>query len=486
MRDFGRSMTSNALLRNLPQDCPHTVCAGRTLAAIRFAIISVLALMTVPELSAQRSQLKPPWNMYSPQTDVQLGKRNAELLERHVILCNDPKVDAYLTQLGLKLAARLPTRGVAYPWEFHCVNSKEINAFALPGGFVFVNRGAIEVADNEAQLAGVMAHELSHVALRHGTAQASKAQLTQGAVGILGGLFGGSNGGALITEGASFAAGGVLLRYSRSAETQADVMGTQVLYDTGYDPRAMAQFFEKLEAETKGKNPPEFFSDHPNPDHRLERVDEEIDKLGGVPSNARRDSADFEAIKREVMGLPAAPKPAPRAATPPNSVSVPLPPAPSGNFVSYQNAGLSLKYPDNWKPFGADDTGVVFGPEGGVVNDGSGHGALAYGLTIGSSKGQATDAGDLQSATQQIINDLQQTNPNMKVAREPQAVKLNEQPAMSTYLTNDSPGGGLETDWLITVARPQGLMYFVCTAPQGEFETYRKACGAVLDSVRFR
>src|SRR5437899_5170610 len=140
-----------------------------------------------------------------------------------------------------------------------------------------------------------MAHELSHVALRHGTNQATKAQATQGFLGIASGIFGGSAGGALLTQLGSFAAGGVLLRYSRTAESQADIMGTQVLYDTGFDPRAMAQFFEKLEAESKGKNPPEFFSDHPNPEHRVERVDEEIDKLGGVPPNAKRDSQEFEA-----------------------------------------------------------------------------------------------------------------------------------------------------------------------------------------------
>src|SRR6202040_1301696 len=104
-------------------------------------------------------------------------------------------------------------------------------------------------------------------------------------------------------------AGGLLLRYSRGAETQADVMGTQVLYDAGYDPRAMAQFFEKLEGETKGKNPPQFLSDHPNPDNRVERVDEEIDKLGGPPANAKRDSTEFEAIKREVLALPVVKKP---------------------------------------------------------------------------------------------------------------------------------------------------------------------------------
>src|SRR6266481_62654 len=117
---------------------------------------------------AQRTTLKPGWNMFSPQQDVELGKRAALDAEKHLPLCNDPKVDAYLTQLGLKLVAKLPTGGVQYPFEFHCVNDKAINAFALPGGYVFINRGVIESADNEAQLAAVIAHELSHVALRHG------------------------------------------------------------------------------------------------------------------------------------------------------------------------------------------------------------------------------------------------------------------------------------------------------------------------------
>ena len=119
------------------------------------------------------------------------------------------------------------------------------------------------------------------------------------------------------------------------------------------------------------------------------------------------------------------------------------------------------------------------------LDDGSGHGALAYGLTVGTAKLQV-DANGLADATQKLISELQQGNPNMKVTRQPQNVKLNEQPAMSAYMSNDSPGGGLETDWLITVVRPEGVVYFVCTAPQGEFETYHKACGATLDSVRFR
>jgi hypothetical protein len=419
-----------------------------------FAAVVVLAC--APGAWAQRSNLKPPWNMYSPETDVRVGKQNAEILEKRLPLCNAPQVDAYLTKLGMKLAAKLPTRGAQYPWEFHCVNSKEINAFALPGGYVFVNRGAIEV---------------SHVALRHGTAQASKAQMLQGAAGIFGGLFGGSTGGALLTQGVALGAGGVLLHYSRSDETQADVLGTQILYDSGYDPRSMAQFFEKLEAETQGKNPPQFLSDHPNPGNRVERVDEEIDKLGGVPSNAKRDSAEFEAIKREVMALPVVKMPPVATAS--------AAPAPSGTFVEYQASAYALKVPENWKKY-EDKSGVTFAPDGGISQSGS----LAYGMIV-SVQAQA-DASEhaLENATQALIQELAKTNPGLKVTREPGRVELNGQPGLSTYLSNDSPAGGQETDWLVTVLQPQGLLSFLCVAPQAAYPEYEKTFTAVLDSVR--
>jgi Zn-dependent protease with chaperone function len=449
----------------------------------RIALICAACLpLGASAARAQRTQLKPPWNLYSPQTDVQLGKQNAVLLEKRVPLCNDPNVDEYLTKLGLRLVARLPTRGITYPWEFHCVNDKSINAFALPGGYVFVNRGAIEVADNEAQLAAVMAHELSHVALRHGTAQASKTQLAQGAAGIFGGLFGGNTAGDLLTEGVALGAGGILLRYSRGDETQADVMGTQVLYDTGYDPRAMAQFFERLQAETAGKNPPQFLSDHPNPDHRVERVDEEIDKLGGPPANAKRDSAEFEAIKREVLALPVVKKivavTAAGGATPP-------PPA-SSHFSEYQGHSFTLKYPDNWGETDIEN-GASFAPARGVVQGDDGQSALAYGV-IGSVTSPQVDSHDsdaLAKATQRLIESLRKSNPSLKVTQSPAPVRLNGQPGLSTYLGNDSPIGGQETDWLITVLQSNGLLSFLCVAPQPAYSDYDKTFIAILDTVRF-
>jgi Zn-dependent protease with chaperone function len=447
----------------------------RRTVRLRGLLAIALALACAPGLWAQRSKLKPPWNMYSPDTDVQVGKQNARMLEKRLPLCNAPKVDAYLTNLGMKLVAKLPTRGVQYPWEFHCVNSKEINAFALPGGFVFVNRGAIEAADNEGQLAAVMGHELSHVVLRHGTAQASKAQLMQGAAGIFGGIFGGSTSGALLSQGVALGAGGVLLHYSRADETQADVLGTQTLYDAGYDPRAMAQFFEKLQAETKGKNPPQFLSDHPNPGNRVERVNEEIDKLGGVRPNAKRDSAEFEAIKREVMSLPV-------VKTPPASAGNAVPAPPSGNFADYQGNGFVLKVPENWKKY-EDNGSVTFAPDGGI----SQKGGLAYGMIVSVNQVQA-DASEraLENATQALIQELNKTNPGLQVTREPARVQLNGQPALSTYLSNDSPVGGQETDWLVTVLQPQGLVSFLCVAPKAAYPEYEKTFTAMLDSARFK
>ena len=153
-----------------------------------------------------------------------------------------------------------------------------------------------------------------------------------------------------------------------------------MLYDAGYDPRALAQFFEKIEADSKGKNPPEFFSDHPNPEHRVERVDEEIDKLGGLPAKMKKDSVEFEAAKREVLALPllkrealGASGPAPRPMGPP--------PAPSETYAEYQASAYAMKYPSNWKKYGEKDS-ISFAPDGGVMEGRDGQAGFAYGLIV--------------------------------------------------------------------------------------------------------
>jgi beta-barrel assembly-enhancing protease len=458
-----------------------SVCKNHFTAPV---LLSLVCLTGLPAAQAQRTKFTPSWNLFSTKQDIALGRQAAQDAQRQLPSCNAPKVDAYLTDLGRKLIANLPTNGVNYPFEFHCVNDKEINAFALPGGFVFVNRGVIEVSDNEAELAGVMAHELAHVAMRHGTAEATKAQAAQLGVGILGALFGGNAGGALLTEFGKFSAGSVLLHYSRGAETEADVIGTQVLYDSGYDPRALILFFNKIEAETKGKNPPEFFSDHPNPEHRVERVQEEIKKLGGQPAHPKTDSPQFEEAKREVRALPAPPRGMMAGGEVPRPKGPP--PLPSSNYAAYQADSYAVKYPDNWRKYGEKDS-ISLAPDGGVMAGADGNAALAYGVIVDVTKidGDPKAENALENNTQLLIRQLQQSNPKMKIVRQPGRVRVNGEPALSTYLSNESPAGGEETDWLITVVRPGGLVSFVCAAPQKDYDKYDSTFSAILDSVRF-
>jgi hypothetical protein len=433
---------------------------------------------------ADRTHLKPGFNLFSPQQDVELGQKYSRDVEHQIPLLNDPQVDNYLNALGHRLDAHVPPGTPAYPFQYRCVNDMAINAFALPGGFIYINRGVIEAADNEAQLAGVMAHETSHVILRHSTNQVSKAYAWQVPLSVLGGALGGNSiAGVLAQAGIGSGLSMLFLKYSRTDESQADILGTQILYDTGYDPRAMAQFFEKIQAESK-THPAEFFSDHPNPDHRIERVDEEVRKLGGPPRDYKTDSPEFEQIKHYVHALPPAPK---QHAAPRSSDSRGGRPAlPSGSFRNFQNSDLQLQYPDNWSNYGQGST-LGFAPDGGVVDDGHGNAALAYGVIISVFEPHNDSGGDitLEAATDQLLENLQRSNTQMRLVHQHERMRLGGQSALSTFLSNASSAGGRESDWLVTTLRPNGLLYIVCVAPQNDYDSYDRAFQALIDSVRF-
>src|SRR4051794_15975841 len=217
------------------------------------------------------------YNAFSPEQEVQLGQQAAQEVRQQLpVLSDSDPISKYVEQIGQTLAARAPGE-VKWPFQFHVVNQKEINAFALPGGPVFVNLGTIQAADDEGQLAGVMAHEISHVVLRHGTQQASKQQMAQIPLAILGGVLPQGVGGQLARLGLSFGAQSIFLKYSRDAEREADLLGSQIMYDAGYDPYSMVEFFTKLEKEG-GAGAPQFLSDHPNPGNRVESVRQAIEK----------------------------------------------------------------------------------------------------------------------------------------------------------------------------------------------------------------
>jgi beta-barrel assembly-enhancing protease len=460
-----------------------------------------------PNSGGARTQLKPGWNMFSPQQDVEVGQQASGEVQRQVPLLNDSRVDNYLNNLGQRLAAHAP--GYKFPYTYKAVNDRSINAFALPGGHIYINRGVMEAADNEAQLAGVMAHETSHVALRHGTNQASKASVAQVPLAILGGLLGSNSTGATLAQlGAGFTMNSILLKYSRTDESQADVMGTQILYDSGYDPRAMAQFFEKIQAQDKGGNRVAFFNDHPNPDRRIENVNEEVDKLGGSQRGSKTDSQDFEQTKRYVQSLPA---PRPKQSQGQRLQGDPGrtdsgrqgsgPDWPSERFVTFENPLLRIDYPDNWQTYGQGDA-VTIAPRGGMVNDGNGNQALAYGVLVniyephsdrygqqlqGPGYGQSSGL-PAEEATDQLVQEFRQSNRNLRVVRRHEGIDVNGERGLSTYLSNDSPiqGGGRETNWLITLTRPDGLLFLVFTAPERDFQSYENAFQQMLYSVRVR
>jgi len=447
------------------------------------ALLAALVLATASLALAARTQLKPGWNLFSPQQDVQIGQNLSHQAAEQLPMLNDKRVDDYLNRLGHRLSAHAP--GYSFPFQYRCVNSGEINAFALPGGSVYVNRGVIEAADDEAQLAGVMAHETSHVALRHGTNQASKAYAWQVPFSVLGGMMGSNAvGSALAQLGGGFLLNSVFLKYSRTDESQADILGTQILYDSGYDPRAMAQFLEKLEGLSKSR-PVEFFSDHPSPAHRVERVNEEIDNLGGPPADAQTDSSEFQQIKRYLKSLPPPPKAAPRAGASRGGAAA-RPQPPSNRFARFGSNAFEIDYPQNWRSHGQGSS-VTLAPDAGVVSDRSGNSALAYGMLISVFEPRAQDSRppSLSEATSQLIQQMERTNTHMRVTRRNQSIQVGGQQGLSTSLESDSPIGGAESDWLVTVDRSDGVYYFICVAPQAEAAPYETACRRMIASVRF-
>jgi beta-barrel assembly-enhancing protease len=274
---------------------------GVLLLGALLALWSGCASRNIVQAPTGRFQVQPgAFNQYSPEQDVEIGKQAQKEVSRQMpVLPDSSPVTKYVQRLGQKLAAHTPGPN-QWPFSFHVVNIKEINAFALPGGPVYVNVGTIRAADDEAQLAGVMAHEISHIVLRHSTEQASKAAMAQLPLAVLGAAIGQSTAGQLAQLGASIGAQSLFLKYSRDAEREADLLGSQFMYDAGYNPYEMAEFFAKLEKEG-GSGGPQFLSDHPNPGNRAESVSKAISKY--PKKDYKKDSSEFEQLRAEVAKM---------------------------------------------------------------------------------------------------------------------------------------------------------------------------------------
>jgi beta-barrel assembly-enhancing protease len=280
----------------------------------RFTVVSVLSLFCLTALLAFAqgpARFHPGFNLFSKEQDVQLGQESAAQVRKQMTVIKDPVLTAYVNKVGKRLAASQEAQESGFPFTFEVVADPSINAFALPGGPMFINTGLLKAVDNEAQLAGVMGHEMSHVILRHGTNQASKAQLFE-LPALLSQQMGGSSMlGQLATLGIGLGTGSVLLKFSRSAESQADLMGSHLMAEAGYNPLELAHFFEKLNT-PGGRGAPEFLSDHPNPDNREKAIEAEAARLPARTYSYQ--TGDFSRVKQiatQIKEPPPKPQPPP-------------------------------------------------------------------------------------------------------------------------------------------------------------------------------
>jgi len=366
----------------------------RTIRMPSLLLAGALALAAPLSASAQTKRATPGFNLFTVEQDVEIGRQSAAEAEKQLRLLNQPNVNRYLGSIISRLAAQAPDP--RYPYTIKAVNDASINAFALPGGPMYVNRGLFDAARNEAELAGVLAHEMSHVVLRHGTHQASKAYLSQSGLGILGGLLGkkGGNASQVLNAVGGVGLNVAFLKFGRDDEYQADLLGAEIMAGAGYNPVAMANFFQLLRAE-QGRNPGKletFLSSHPASADRETRIRTQAASLRVTQS---REVGGFASLKNSLRKLPAAPAtPGTALADNNNPGPTPVPddgrydvnvPPPSTRFLQFdqRNGLFTIAYPDNWRTYGSDSGyAVSIAPDGGVVETSGGQQAMLYGVIV--------------------------------------------------------------------------------------------------------
>lgn len=239
------------------------------------------------------------FSLVSVDQEIEIGRQANAQVRQEVPEVRDAQTTAYIRSIGQRLARHAP--GPRYPYSFSVADYREINAFALPGGPVWIHRGVLHAATNESQLAGVMAHEIAHIGQRHAADQLTKATITNFGLGVLGAVLGNSGGASAAQMAAGFLANGIFLKFSRDDEREADQVGLQIMRRAGWDGRGMVELFEVLQREAK-RNPGSvetFFSSHPSPQDRIGRLQAQAG-AGGT-----RDSQQFQTVKARLMRMPA-------------------------------------------------------------------------------------------------------------------------------------------------------------------------------------
>jgi predicted Zn-dependent protease len=428
-----------------------------------------------PGLASNGGDLpKPGFNLYSKQQDIELGKQAASTVLQQYQQVQSRDLQAYVKKIGERLAKTPSVSNSGFPFSFTLLNYKEINAFALPGGPTFIFAGLIKAADSEAELAGVLAHEISHVVLRHGTQRMSKANVIARPALVIGVLNSLTMLGRLINVGLGLGLNGVFLKNSREDESEADALGAHIMWEAGYDPVALARFFEKLEAHG-GAGVPEFLSDHPSPGNRVEAVQAEARTFPARVYTA--DDGEFDRVKVAIAKLPPPPDLRPK--------DIGVASANAAGYKKLSTQQFSIEYPSTWRVLGDEGSALLaLAPNEGVVIGTNGEPAIGYGAVL-SYFFADPDRSSLSNATDDLIQHLRTIDPGMHRSGDQKHAEADKQPALITQLTSDSPFGGAETDMLLTVSRPEGLFHLIFISPESHWNETHPTFEHMVQSIHF-
>lgn len=414
---------------------------------------------------------------------MDLGQEAAQKVRQKYPVVQNQFLQQYIQNIGSRLAATPEARESGFPFSFTLIVDPSINAFALPGGPMFINSGLLQNVDSEGELAGVMAHEMSHVILRHGTQQVSRANMISLPAALAGAILGGSGTmlGQLARAGVGLGANSLLLKYSRDAESEADALGTHLMAEAGWNPAELARFFVKLE-KSGGARGPQFLSDHPNPGNREAAIEAESRTL--PTRNYSFQSGMFQRASAEIRSAVPAGSPASVSAYR-EGVQAP-PPVSDGRYTTFRGQNFQLEYPASWQVFGGSDSAsVTIAPRQGIVQGANGASQVGLGAILNYFYPEG-DQISLPTDTRDLIHHLEQLNPNLRISGTQRQIQVSGRKALVTMLQSDSPFGGTEQDGLLTVGTPDGMLYMLLVAPQNQFRNTQDTFEHMISSLQFR
>jgi hypothetical protein len=486
-----------------------------TLAALRStsgallagAVICVPVLPTGAQVAIRRSPTA--FNLFTVEQDIEISQRSAVDIEHRVRLITSTRTSAFLGAITNLLAARIS--GTKYPFQVDVINSAEVNAHVLPGGRIFVTRGLLSLARNEAEVASLIAHAMAHVVLRHGTARASRAYFSKAGLGALGGLVG--KAGATTTMVATVGGYGlnpVFVKFNRADEYDADALGAELMSQVGYDPIAMATLLATIRRDRgRIQGIGRYFANHPPADDREIR----IRNLANVLRSGAREVVGGFARMRWQGGPAAAPQPEVNVSA--GSVEVrytpatPDVPAPSTQFTRFSDpdALVAIDHPTNWTAHRSGGA-MSFVPSGAVVDSEEGAPSLLQGAVVNHYAPFEDDVerwnnsltrhfapfpdrsrprGILEDATDDLVRQILDVNGYLRASTgSARAEVVDGLRGYSVRLSGRSPvTGEVQRVTVYTRMLPdEQVVYLACIAAGRTVTTVERACSRMAMSIR--